>query len=101
MPTLPPPILRDGVSVQLSGDLQTVETLHPTDGFGQHLVRLHGGHLSAGLGQVAEVTQPRLYEKREEVSRAVRGRRNEPLSNGWTAPEELKRKAEIGTRCFP
>lgn len=98
---MPLPVLRNGVSVQLSSDLQTVETLHPTDGFGQHLGRLHGGHLSTGLGQVAEVTQPRLHGKREKVSRAINGWRNEPLSNGWTAPEELKRKAEIATRCFP
>lgn len=65
-------ILRDSGGVQLSGHLQAVEALHPADGFGQHLSRLHGGHLSAGLRQVAEVTQPCL-QKRErpvEVSQA-------------------------------
>lgn len=53
-------ILRDGGGVQLSGHLQAVVALHPADGFGQHLSGLHGGHLPAGLRQVAEPSQPRL-----------------------------------------
>lgn len=53
-------LLRHSGGVHLAGHLQTVETLHVADGFGQDLRRLHGGHLSAGLGQVAEPTEPRL-----------------------------------------
>lgn len=57
-------ILRDGGAVQPSGHVQAVEALHPADGFGQHLGGgLHGGHLPAGLGQVAVVTQPHLRKK--------------------------------------
>lgn len=53
-------LLRHSGGVHLAGHLQTVETLHVANGFGQDLRRLHGGHLSAGLGQVAEPTEPRL-----------------------------------------
>lgn len=53
-------LLRHSGGVHLAGHLQTVETLHVANGFRQDLRRLHGGHLSAGLGQVAEPTEPRL-----------------------------------------
>lgn len=52
--------LRHSSRVHLASHLQPVETLHVADGFGQNLSRLHGGHLSAGLGQIAELTEPSL-----------------------------------------
>ena len=46
----------DGGGVHLPGDLQAVEALHVCNGLGQHLGGVHGGHLPAGLRQVAELT---------------------------------------------
>lgn len=52
-------VLQSG-GVHLAGDLQAVEALHVLYGSGENLCRLHGGHLSAGLGQVAIGPQPCL-----------------------------------------
>lgn len=57
-------VLRNSGSIHHSGHFQAVEVLHVADGFGQDLSRLHGGHLSAGLGQVAELSQPRLQRRK-------------------------------------
>lgn len=56
-------ILLDGCRVQHPSHLQPIEALHVADGFGQDLSRLHGGHLSAHLRQVAKVTEPCLHEE--------------------------------------
>lgn len=47
----------------MAGDVQAVEALHVLYGSGQNLRRLHGGHLSAGLGQVAIGPQPCLQQQ--------------------------------------
>lgn len=60
-------ILRRGCRVHLPRHLQPVEALHVGDGSGQDLRRLHGGHLSAHLGQVAKLTEPRLQEDRRRL----------------------------------
>lgn len=54
--------LRDSGRVHLSSHRQPIEPLHVTDGFGQNLSRLHGGHLSARLRQVAKLAKPCLQE---------------------------------------
>lgn len=54
--------LRDSGRIHLSGHLQSIEALHVADGLGQDLSRLHGGHLSARLGQIAKLPKPCLQE---------------------------------------
>lgn len=61
----------DGLRVHLSSDLQTVEPLHVTDGTGQDLSWSHGGHLSAGLGQVTVHPQPRLETHRKKNTEEI------------------------------
>ncbi len=50
--------LLDGDGVQHSSDLQPVKALHVADGVQQDLSRAHGGHLLAGLREVAVMPQP-------------------------------------------
>lgn len=47
----------------MASDVQAVETLHVLYGCGQNLRRLHGGHLPAGLGQIAVGPQPCLQQQ--------------------------------------
>lgn len=51
-------VLLDGAGVQHSSDLQPIKALHVTDGVRQDLSRAHGGHLPAGLREVAVLPQP-------------------------------------------
>lgn len=60
------PCWPDGLRVHLSSDFQAVEQLHITDGIGQDLSWSHGGHLSAGLGQVTVHPQPWLETHRKK-----------------------------------
>ena len=46
----------DSSGVHNPGHLQAVEALHVCDGLSQNLGGVQGGHLPAGLGQVAELT---------------------------------------------
>lgn len=50
----------------MASDIQAVEALHVLYGSGQNLRRLHGGHLPAGLGQVAVGPQPCLQQQSED-----------------------------------
>lgn len=62
--------LRERSRVHLPGHLQSIQALHVADSFGHNLSRLHGGHLPAGLRQVAEFTEPCLRGRKiEEVVR--------------------------------
>lgn len=58
---------RLGLFVEHAGDRDPVEALHLGEGRGQDLGGAHGGHVAAGLGQVAIEPQP-VLQRREATT---------------------------------
>lgn len=82
--------LHERSRVHLPGHLQSIQALHVADSFGHNLTRLHGGHLPAGLRQVAEFTEPCLRGRKiEEVVRFPQDSRSLCLCirNAWCIHE--------------